>query len=159
MLLRFYFGPDLLDFPLWIDEIGNAMDTLVFLAHEFLWAPRAISFNDFLILVRDQRKGQAIFRHKLVVFGRGIAAHPKQHGFCLLEMDVFITERADLLRSARRVILGVKEKHHVLALKLLKGCLATAVGHGGEGWSGIAFLERNIWTEGHDGAQLAPGLV
>ena len=159
MLLRFYLGPDLLDFPLWIDEIGNAMDTFVFLAHEFLWAPRAIGFNDFLVLVRDQRKGQAIFRHKLVVFGRGIAAHPKQHGFCFLELDVFITERAGLLRSARRVVLGVKEKHHVFALELLKGNLATPVGRGGEGRSGIAFLERDIWTEGHDGAQLAPGLV
>ena len=154
MLLRFYLGPDLLDFPLWIDEIGNAMDTLVFLAHEFLWAPRAIGLNNFLVLVRDQPKGQAIFRHKLVVLGRGIAAHPKQHGFCLLELDVFITERAGLLRSARRVVLGVKEQHHVFAHKLLKGNLATPVGRGGEGRSGIAFLECDIWTEGHDGGSL-----
>ena len=159
MLLRFYLGPDLLDFPFWIDEIGNAMDTLVFLAHEFLWAPSAIGFNDFLVLVRDQRKGQAIFRHKLVVLGRGIAAHPKQHGFCLLEMDVFITERAGLLRSARRVVLGVKEQHHMFALELSKGSLATAVGRGGKGRSGIAFLERDIRAEDHDGAKLAPGLV
>ena len=159
MLLRFYLGPDLLDFPLWIDEIGNAMDTLVFLAHEFLWAPRAIGLNNFLVLVRDQPKGQAIFRHKLVVFGRGIAAHPKQHGFCFLELDVFITERAGFLRSARRVVLGVKEQHHMFALALPKGNLATPVGRGGEGRSGIAFLECDIWTEGHDGEQLAPGLV
>jgi len=159
MLLRFYLGPDLLDFPLWIDEIGNAMDTLVFLAHEFLWAPSAIGFNDCLVIVRDQHKGQAIFCYKLVVFGRGIAAHPKQHGFCLLEMDVFITERAGFLRSARRVVLGVKEQHNMFALKLPKGNLATAVGRCGEEGSGIAFLERDIWTEGHDGAQLAPGLV
>ena len=74
-------------------------------------------------------------------------------------MDVFITERAGLLRSARRVVLGVKEQHHMFALELSKGSLATAVGRGGEGRSGIAFLERDIWTEGHDGAQLAPGLV
>ena len=159
MLLRFYLGPDLLDFPLWIDEIGNAMDTLVFLAHEFLWAPRAIGFNDFLVLVGNQRKGQTVFRHKLVVFDRGIAAHPKQHGFCFLELDVFITERAGFLRSARRVVLGVKEQHNMFTLKLPKGSLATTVGRGGKGRSGIAFLERNIWTEGHDGAQLAPGLV
>ena len=159
MLLRFYLGPDLLDFPLWIDEIGNAIDTLVFLAHEFLWAPRAIGLHNFLVLVRDQPKGQAIFRHKLVVFGHGIAAHPKQHGFCLLELDVFITERAGLLRSARRVVLGVKEQHHVFALELPKGNLATTVGRTGEGRSGIAFLEHDIWTKGHDGAQLAPGLV
>ncbi len=159
MLLRFYLGPDLLDFPLWIDEIGNAMDTLVFLAHEFLWAPRAIGIHNFLVLVRDQPKGQAIFRHKLVVLGRGIAAHSEQHGFCLLEMDVFITERAGFLRSARRVVLGVKEQHHVFALKLLKGNLATAVGRCGEEGSVIAFLERDIRAEDHDGAQLAPGLV
>ena len=159
MLLRFYLGPDLLDFPFWIDEIGNAMDTLVFLAHEFLWAPSAIGFNDCLVLVRDQRKGQAIFRHKLVVFCRGIATHPEQHGFCFLELDVFITERAGLLRSARRVVLGVKEQHHVFAHKLPKGNLATTVGRGGEGRSGIAFLERDIRAEDHDGAQLAPGLV
>ena len=159
MLLRFYLGPDLLDFPLWIDEIGNAMDTFVFLAHEFLWAPRAIGLHNFLVLVRDQPKGQAIFRHKLVVLGRGIAAHPKQHGFCLLEMDVFITERAGLLRSARRVVLGVKEQHHVFALELPKGNLATTVGRGGEGRRVIAFLERDIRAEDHDGAQLAPGVV
>ena len=159
MLVRFYLGPDLLDFPLWIDEIGNAMDTLLVLAHEFLWAPRAIGLNNFLVLVRDQPKGQAIFRHKLVVFGRGIAAHPEQHGFCLLELDVFITERAGFLRSARRAVLGVKEQHHVFALEFLKGNLTTPVGRGGEGRRFIAFLERDIWTEGHDGAQLALGLV
>ena len=65
-------------------------------------------------------------------------------------MDVFITERAGFLLSARRVVLGVKEQHHVFALELPKGSLATAVGRGGKGRSGIAFLERNIWTEGHD---------
>ena len=159
MFLGFYLGPDLLDFPFWIDEIGNAMDTFVFLAHEFLWAPRAIGFNDCLVIVRDQHKGQAIFRHKLVVFCRGIATHPEQHGFCFLELDVFITERAGLLRSARRVVLGVKEQHHMFALELPKGNLATTVGRGGEGRRVIAFLECDIWTEGHDGAQLAPGLV
>ena len=74
-------------------------------------------------------------------------------------MDVFITERAGLLRSARRVVLGVKEQHNMFTLKLPKGNLATTVGRGGEGGSGIAFLKRDIWTEGHDGEQLAPGLV
>ena len=154
MLIRFYLGPYLLNFALWINQKADAVDALVFLAHEFLWAPRAIGFNDFFVLIRDQCKGQAVFRHKLVVFCRGIAAHPEQHGVGFSKLSVFITERAGLFRSARRVVLGVKEQHHVVALELPKGNLATSVGQGSEGRSGIAFLESDVWTDGHDGDSL-----
>jgi len=157
MLLRFYFGPDLLDFALWINQKADAVDAFVFLAHKFLWTPCTIGFNDFFALIRNQCKGQAVFSHKLVMFCRGIAAHPEQHGVGFSKLSVFITERAGFLRSARRVVLGVKEQHHVFALERPKGNLATSVGRGSEGRSGIAFLESDIRTESHDEAQLARG--
>ena len=149
MLLRFYLGPDLLDFALWINQKADAVDAFVFLAHKFLWTPCAIGFNDFFVLIRDQCKGQAVFRHKLVVFCRGIAAHPEQHDVGFSKLSVFITERAGFLRSAGRVVFRIKKQNHGLPAKILERHRASAIGHRGESWRAVAFFESDVRAQCH----------
>ena len=116
VFLGLYLGPDFLNLPFWIDEKTDAVNTLVLATHEFLFTPSTVSLHDFLVGIGEQLKRQLVLGNKLVVLGGGVAANAEHHGLGPLEFGVFITERADFFRSARRIVLGIEEKDDMFAL-------------------------------------------
>ena len=140
MFSGFYFWPNLLNTTIRPDKEGYTKNPFILATHEFFETPCAIGFANLLVFVRKKREGQIMLGNKLVVFGHWVAAHTHQDSFCLLKTSVFITERADLRGSARRVVLGIKKQNKVLILKILECRRAAAIGGGLEDWCLIPFL-------------------
>ena len=57
--------------------------------------------------------------NEFVMLDFRITAYPQQNSVCLLKTSAFITERADLRGSARRIVLGVKKQNKMLPLIIL----------------------------------------
>ncbi len=140
MFSGFYFWPNLLNTTIRPDKEGYTKNPFILATHEFLSTPYPVSLANLLVLVGKQHEGQIMLGDELVVFGHWVAAHTHQDSFCPLKTSVFITERAGLRGSARRVVLGIKKQNKVLALKILE-CRHTApVGGGLEGGRLVPFL-------------------
>ena len=118
VLFRLHFGPDFLDLAFGIYEEGHTIDAVVFATHEFFSAPNAVSIHNGFVFIGKQHEREAVFRHEFIVLCNRIAAHAEQHGVGFFKCGVFITERAGFFRSARRVVLGIKEQHYVAALEI-----------------------------------------
>ena len=140
MLLRLHLGPDFLNLSLRVNEVCNAENTVVFAAHEFLAPPRSVGLANLLVLVGQQREGQAIFGHEFVVLGHRVAADAQKDGLSLIKSGVFITERADLLRSTGSIVLGIKKEDDMPTLEILQGHLGTTIDSSRERRSEIALL-------------------
>jgi len=118
VLFRLHFGPNFLDLAFGIDEEGHAIDAVVFATHKFFAAPNPVRVHYGFVFIGKQHEREAVFRHEFIVFCNRIAAHTEQHGVGFFECGVFITERAGFFRSARSVVLGIKEQHYVAALEI-----------------------------------------
>ena len=144
MFLRLHLGPDFLNSPFWIDEEGCTENAVVLSAHEFLTPPDTVGIADFLILIRKQGERKVILCDKFIMLGHRVTAYAKQYGTCLLELSVFITERAGLLSSARRVIFWIEEQHDVAAFKIPQFHYSATTGFGLESRCSISFLELKL---------------
>ena len=140
MFSRLHFWPNLLNTPIRLDEEGHTKDPFILATHEFFETPYTIGFANLLVFVRNQCEGQIMLGNEFVMLDFRITAYPQQNSVSLLKSSVFITERADFYRSARRVVFGIKKQNKVLALKILECRRAAAIGDGFKGRSFVPLL-------------------
>ena len=57
--------PDVFNFSVFIDEVRDTMDTVVFFAHEFFETPSSILLNHVGALVAEHRKWEVVFTHEV----------------------------------------------------------------------------------------------
>jgi len=62
-----YFRPNPFDAAIGADQESDAVDALVFNAHEFLFAPNAVGVNDGLVFVGEQREGEVKLFDEFIV--------------------------------------------------------------------------------------------
>ena len=140
MFSRLHFWPNLLNTTLRPDKEGHAKDPFILTTHEFFETPYPIGFANLLVFVRNQSEGQIMLGNEFAMLDFRITAYPQQNSVCLFKTSVFITERADFYRSARRVVFGIKKQNKVLALKILECRRAAAIGDGLKGRSFVPLL-------------------
>ena len=65
MGLGFDLAPDVFDFSVFIDEVRDTMDSVVFFAHEFLKTPSTIFLNHVGALVAEHREWEVVLAHEV----------------------------------------------------------------------------------------------
>ena len=64
MGLGFDLAPDVFDFSVFIDEVRDTMDSVVFFAHEFLKTPSTI-FESCRCSVAEHREWEVVLAHEV----------------------------------------------------------------------------------------------
>jgi hypothetical protein len=140
----FYVGPDFLNFTIFADQEGDAVNAHVFSAHESFLAPNIIGVNDFLFVVDDECEWEIQFLCKFFVALRGVGTDAQDDGVFFLEFIVPIPEPAGFLGASGGVVLGIKIQDDVFAAEIRKpnsvagkrGCLEIG--------RGIAFFQSQF---------------
>src|ERR1044071_4219213 len=77
--------PNLFDAAVTADEESHAMCAEIFTSHESLFAPNAISFNNFFVFIGEQRERQFEFLDEFVVRLYGIRADAEHNRTAFFE--------------------------------------------------------------------------
>src|SRR6185295_12537883 len=127
MAIHLYLGPDLGDFSVAIDEIGDPFDTHVGLSvHAFL-APYPIGFEHLMGLIGNERKGERVFIPEFVLSANGVRRNAENRGADLFEGMLHPIKGDDFLGTSRCIGLGIEEEHHFLSLQLFERDLIPAI--------------------------------
>src|SRR6185369_627199 len=94
VFFRLHQRPDFFNFSVRPDQKCDAVNAQIFPAHETFLAPHAVSIDNLLVLVREQRERQLEFFHELVVRFHGIGADAQDHRARLFEIGEMVTEGA-----------------------------------------------------------------
>ena len=115
MALRRHFVPDVPDFSVLANPVSHAHDAEKGPAQKTLHPARAVSFDDFELFVRQQRKIQVVllleFRKQLLAVG----AAAQNRGIRPFEFPLRVAKLGRFVRSTRRQRLREKIEDHVLA--------------------------------------------
>ncbi len=84
-----------------IDQVSNPIDTFVFAASHFLWAPSAVGFEHGMIFIAQHGILKCILLDKFALPGGRIGADAHDLYTCIRKYLEFITESRTFLDSAR----------------------------------------------------------
>ena len=100
------------DAPCGIDDERRPRDPHALDAEGVLLHPHTVRLRDGVVLVHQERHGQAVLLAELPVRVRGVRTHPQYHGIESLEPREGVPERARLDGSTGGIVLGIEEQHH-----------------------------------------------
>lgn len=118
MTNRLYFGIDLVDRPIGIDEIGDPEDALIFTTDQLLGPPGTIGFQHVMRLITQQGILEVVFFNKLLLFFGRVCRCPDNLDPSFLEFLEFITESLAFDDSTRCGSLGEKPEDKPTALEV-----------------------------------------
>jgi len=100
-----------------VDLLDHARDPAVALDHKglavgVLALRQAVSGADLLVGVDQQRRGEAKLVAECDVALRRVIADAKAGDLMLVDLSLAVTQRAKLLGSARRVVLGIEDQRN-----------------------------------------------
>jgi hypothetical protein len=131
VLFRLHASDDASDLPVRADHERGPVNPHVLPAIHALFLEHAELLGYVLVLVREQRVGQAVFFFEFLLRGRFVGGNAQYDRTGALDFLECVAEPARLQRSTGRVSLGVEEQNHVLsAIVFQRDGLAFFIGQG-----------------------------